>query len=90
MVIRKNGIVVSRTPKAEDYKLWHVVCRKKSNKAQANASVRLESDGEYVAFAHEAFGSPAASTFVQAAQRGWLGNYPRLSVKMISTHRPHT
>jgi len=90
MVIRKDGIVVSRTLKAEDDKLWHMVCRKKSNKAQANASVRLESDGEYVAFAHEAFGSPAASTFIQAAQRGWLGNYPRLSVKMISTHRPHT
>ena len=45
MVIRKDGIVVSRTPKAEDDKLWHMVCRKKRNKAQANASVRLESDG---------------------------------------------
>ena len=97
--IKSIGQVVSRTAKEEDDKLWHVVCRKKPSTtsipkpaptARAHASVRLESDGEYATFAHEAFGLPVASTFIQAAQRGWLGNYPRLTAKMISTHRPHT
>ena len=90
MIISKEGQVIARSSKEDTDKLWQVVTHKKHRQAHGFSGVRLETDGEYVAFAHESFGSPVASTFIQAAAKGWLGNYPRLTSTMISAHRPHT
>jgi hypothetical protein len=92
LVIRKNDKIIARTQagKRDNDQLWSLeVCRHNKN-AQANLSLRLESDAEYVAFSHEAFGSPAVSTFHNAVSKGYLGNYPRLTAQMISANRPNT
>ena len=90
IVIRKDDQVVARTSKRPSDKLWKLDLQQRSTVAQANLGMRLESDAEYVAFAHECFGSPVASTFHAAAQRGFLANYRRLTAAMIATHRPNT
>jgi hypothetical protein len=90
LLITKNNKIIARTGKRVSDQLWSLeVCRQKKE-AQANLSIRLESDAEYAAFAHEAFGSPAVSTFYNAVSKGYLGNYPRLTAQMISANRPNT
>ena len=56
--------------------------------AVANAVMSLPSDKAFVQFMHAAFGSPAISTFLRAARRGYLNTLPRLTAKMICTHKP--
>ena len=55
---------------------------------QANSGVRLQTDGELVAFAYESFGSPVVSTFIRAARLGYLSTYPKITPKMIAAHNP--
>ena len=57
--------------------------------ATANLIIRNDLDAEYVAFAHGCFGYPAISTFARAVKNGWLGNFPRLSEKMILGNQPN-
>jgi hypothetical protein len=49
----------------------------------ASQSIHLDNDAEYVRFAHEVFASSPFSTFLHATRMGWLGNFPKLTVKMI-------
>ena len=90
LVIMKNDKIIARTGKRADDQLWSLEVGRQKESAQANLSLRLESDAEYVAFAHEAFGSPAVSTFHNAVSKGYLGNYPRLTAQMIAANRPNT
>ena len=56
----------------------------------AHLIIRNELDAEYVAFAHGCFGYPAVSTLARAAKNGWLGNFPRLTEKMILNNQPNS
>ena len=54
----------------------------------AHQSIRLDTDAEYVRFAHAVFGSHPISTFVNATAKGWLGNFPKLTARMIRQNPP--
>lgn len=41
-------------------------------------------------FIHASMSSPVVSSFIQAVARGYLGNYPRITAKMIAANRPNT
>ena len=45
----------------------------------ANSTTALQSDEDFVAFMHAAFGSPCPSTFLCALLRNWLDTIPRLT-----------
>jgi len=47
-------------------------------------------NADYVKFCHASFGSPPVSTFVDAIRQGYLGNFPKLTVKMVTANLPIT
>ena len=57
--------------------------------SMANLTVKLDTDAEFVAFVHATFGSPTVSTFLEAARRGWLTGYPRITPAMIAANPPN-
>jgi hypothetical protein len=57
---------------------------------QANLVVKYTSVASFVQFVHATFGSHPVSTFLKAANAGYLSNYPRITAKMISAHPPNS
>jgi len=51
-------------------------------------TIRHDSNAEYVKFTHAVFGSCPISTFISAVDKGWLGNYPKISSRMIRQNPP--
>ena len=86
LTISKQGYLVHFTPKTDTGWLLPIV----APTAIANAVMSLPSDKAFVQFMHAAFGSPAISSFLRAARRGYISTIPRLTAKMISGYRPHT
>ena len=56
----------------------------------AAAMIHHENDSQLVHFYHAALGSPAISTFTEAASRGYLDCFPGLTVQKIRRNKPHT
>ena len=54
------------------------------------AVIRHENDSHLVNFYHTTLGSPAISTFIGAASRGYLTCFPQLTVQKIRRNKPHT
>ena len=55
----------------------------------ANSVVRCQNDADYVVWAHASFGAPPISSFLGAADAKYLGNYPRITPKLIRQNEPH-
>jgi hypothetical protein len=58
--------------------------------ASANIFVKDEPNAVFVAYQSACFLNPPDSTFENAAQKGYLGNLPRLTAKMIRNNRPNS
>ena len=52
-------------------------------------AITNQSNAEYVQFSHATFGSPPVSTFMRATTKGYLGNWPRLTARMIRQNTPN-
>ena len=58
--------------------------------AQANVAIKHYNDADYALFCSATFGSPADSTLIKALRAGYLGNFPRLTAKMMQENLPNT
>ena len=55
----------------------------------AHLAISNQTNAEYVRFSHATFGSPPVSTFMRATSKGYLGNWPRLTTRMIRKNQPN-
>jgi hypothetical protein len=55
-----------------------------------NNVVRHEINADFVAYSHASFGSPPDSSFAAALSKGYLGNFPRLTVNMFNANKPNS
>ena len=100
-IANPDGTIISQTPKQPGSRLWPAAeieaCSKscKTNQASATTAsaalaIRNESAAEIVLWASASLGNPTASTLESACRRGYLGNYPNLTSKMIRDNWPNT
>jgi len=57
------------------------------NPARASVAIAHSFDADYVQYAHASFGSPAV---LRALRKGWLGNFPRLTARMLQRNQPNS
>jgi hypothetical protein len=58
--------------------------------ASVSSVIHHQLNADYVAFFHAAFGSPPITTFISALRKGFLGNLPRLTSKMVMANPPNS
>ena len=94
--ISKDAVTIMYGTKNTHDKLWNIQLGSSTKQqdhtgiSTANTSVRLETDAEFVAFVHATFGSPCSSAFLEAARKGYLDSYPRITATMIAANKPNT
>ena len=97
-IAKPDGTIISQTPKQPGSRLWPAAeieaCDKAGSTstptASASLAIRNESAAEVVLWASATLGNPPASTLELACRRGYLGNYPNLTCKMIRDNWPNT
>jgi hypothetical protein len=57
-------------------------------KPKAFQTIRHDTNAEYVRFVHAVFGSCPISTLLNAFDKGWLSNMPKITAKMIRQNPP--
>jgi hypothetical protein len=93
ITIYKDGTSVWHGTKAINDTLWHLdladlYLRLSPQTGTAFQTIRLDTDHEFVAFAHAVMASCPISTLLKAMDAGWLSNYPKLTSKMIRNNPP--
>lgn len=97
--VMQDGKRVLHNAKKKSEKLWKLDIpvhntKGKANmvktKGESNLAIKCDLDADFVSFWHAAFGSPTVWTFTTAAERGYFGNLPRLTAKMIRANSPNT
>ena len=84
-----TGTIISQTPKAPTAKLWPMNLAPITSSTIANV-VRHEINADFVAFSHASFFSPCDSALYSALLKGYLGNFPKLTAKMLNSDRPNS
>ena len=56
--------------------------------ATAFQAIRHDNDADFVQFVHAVFGSCPISTLQHAIDQGWLGNYPKITGRMLRQNPP--
>ena len=87
LTISQQGYLIHFTPKTDTG--WQLPILAPGTVA-ANAVMSLPSDKAFIQFIHATFGSPSISTFLRAVRRGYISTIPRLTSKLICTHKPHS
>ncbi len=87
----KNNNIILQGPRDIKSGLWKVDLQHLSmaDAGTAQAAIRLDSASDFVHFWHAAFGSPAASTFVAAIDKGYI-RVPGLTATKVRRHLPNT
>ena len=97
-IAKPDGTIISQTPKEPGKRLWPAaqidICQDvddaRTPTASASLAIRNESAAEIVLWASATLGNPTPSTLETACRRGYLGNYPNLTSKMIRDNWPNT
>ena len=92
VVTDSEGHTVLSGTRSPINRLWMVDMERPCGRApeQCASVIRHENDYELVLFYHAVLGSPATSTFIAAAERGYLDCLPNLSVDKIRKNKPKT
>lgn len=92
IIVSKDDEVLLQGSKLPTDTLWHLNLEvpdyATENSSYALQTIRHDTNAEYVRFTHAVFGSHPVSTFQAAADKGWLGNYPRITGRMIRQNPP--
>ena len=95
--ITNGNTVVAHLTKTSTDTLWSIDLASPTSQtiitsppASANLVISMKTNADFVNFVHASFGSPVSSTFLQAATRGYLTNYPRITSHMISSNLPNS
>ena len=98
--ITKGNVVVLEGEKQTNELLWHVNLPTQIDATvgegaytdeqggSACLSISNEHDADFVQFVVATFGSPLDSTLLRALRRGYFGNLPRITAKMVVANRP--
>jgi hypothetical protein len=92
-IIDPNFQILCEGEKDENDKLWFMPSNIQTptvNFASANIFVKHEPNAIFVAYQSACFLNPPDSTLEIAAQKGYLGNLPRLTAKMIRDNKPNS
>ena len=97
-IAKPDGTIISQTPKEPGKRLWPAapidacdgVDDTHTPTASASLAIRNQSAAEIVLWASATLGNPTPSTLETACRRGYLGNYPNLTSKMIRDNWPNT
>jgi hypothetical protein len=92
-IVDPNFQILCEGTKDEHDKLWFMPSKMQTPTvefASANIFVKDEPNAVFVAYQSACFLNPPDSTFENAAQKGYLGNLPRLTAKMIRDNRPNS
>jgi hypothetical protein len=87
------GEVICHNSKLKSDKLWlmpPILKQPEPHQSYANLFITNQFDAEFVAYTSACFGNPADSTFYKSALKGYFGNLPRLTAKMIHQNRPNS
>ena len=87
----KNNNIILQGPRDKNSGLWKVDIQNLSmaTTGTAQAAIRLDSAADFVHFWHASFGSPAASTFLAAIDKGYI-RVPGLTATKVRRHLPNT
>ena len=96
-ILDSNGSIVLAGWRSPSTRLWMIdlpapdpgACTE-APPLYASAVIHHENDSQLVKFYHATLGSPAISTFIEAASRGFLDCFPQLTVTKIRRNKPHT
>jgi hypothetical protein len=94
IIVSRDGVTVWAGDKAPGDKLWYLDLASIGAKEHteqnsvAMSVIHLDTDADYVKFVHAALGSPPISSLINAVSKGWLGNLPRLTTRMIRQNMP--
>jgi hypothetical protein len=69
--------------------IWQCSLPKPASR-RACTVVRHETHAEIVLYASAVFGNPTFKTFANAVRKGWLSNYPDLTLTMLKANKSHT
>jgi hypothetical protein len=99
ITIKQGDTVIFHGTKLPDALLWTVdICPPELTNmqtedlpvnSQANLSIRMDTDAEFVDFMHATFGFPVTSSFLSAAKKGYLDEVPRLTPQLIAHNKPN-
>ena len=92
-IIDPNYQILCEGTKDEHDKLWFMPSKMQTPTvefASANIFVKDEPNAVFVAYQSACFLNPPDSTFENAVRKGYLGNLPRLTAKMIRNNRPNS
>ena len=96
-ILDTNGSPVLTGQRSATTRLWMIdlptqqtICPSSELPLYASAVIHHENDSQLVQFYHATLGSPAISTFIEAASRGYLDCFPQLSVQKNRRNKPHT
>jgi hypothetical protein len=92
-IVDLNHQVLCQGTKGEHDKLWFMPSEIQTptvSFASANIFVKDEPNAVFVAYQSACFLNPPDSTFEIAVRKGYLGNLPRLTSKMIRKNRPNS
>ena len=64
--------------------------RVEAEQGHANLIMRNEHAADFAKFVSATFGSPPDSSLINAVGKGWLGNFPRVTAKMIRDNPPNS
>ena len=96
-ILGANGSTVLTGQRSASTRLWMIdlhtqptICPSSKLLLYASAVIHHENDSKLVRFYHTTLRSPAISTFIEAASRGYLDFFPQLTVQKIRRNKPHT
>jgi hypothetical protein len=93
ITVSKDGTSVWSGTKNITDKLWHlsfadVGFLPPTQRGKSFQAIRLDSDAQYVAFAHAVLASPPITTLIRAVEMKYLSNFPKLTARMIRANPP--
>ena len=81
-----SGEVISHSYKEPHDRLWPFGLPP----IQIHNVVRHEINADFVAYSSASFFSPPDTSLAHALKLGWLGNFPRLTARMLTSNKPNS
>jgi hypothetical protein len=91
ITIHKDDQIIMKDYKNKKDMLWPLlsnITEPKDNIHTLHVAIHHKINADYVAFFHAALGSPTVNTLIQALNRGYLNNLPRLTATMVAANPP--
>ena len=86
----QTGKIICQDSKDPHARLWPHDITAVAPIPSSNNVVRHEINADFVSYSHGSFCSPVDTSMANALQKGWLGNFPRLTATMFNANKPNS